>query len=360
MSPGRKPAEGARGGRPRQSDIARLAGVSQTTVSLVLGGNKAGITLAEETRQRVLATARSLGYVPDPIATRLSHRQNNLLGLYTFTATFPMDVQHSYYPFLVGVEEEAANQGYDLLLFTSSGTPDAGFHDVLTRVRLADGCLFLGRHVPEQALGRFLDDGYPLVYIGRHDELGERLPYVGADYVSASAEVVRRLAELGHQRLIYLRENDDAPASVDREAGILAGRDEAGLALEAVKVVRTDGADIDADRLRGWLADGFTAILAEETDTNVALDAVVSASEAACVRPPDDFSLAVLGEHGSRSPGMRAVSGFSVPRREMGRAAVRMLVGLIGGASDTKIRQIITCQAIAGETVGPPLKPSAR
>jgi DNA-binding LacI/PurR family transcriptional regulator len=355
VTPGRKPAAGGRG-RPRQADIARLAGVSQTTVSLVLNGNKAGISLAKETRDRVLATARSLGYVPDPIARRLSKGQNNLLGLYTFTATFPTNVQHSYYPFLVGIEEEATDQGYDLLLFTSSATAESGFDDVINRIRLADGCLFLGRHVPESALERFLDDGYPLVYIGRHDELGERLPYVGADYVSASAEVVRRLVSLGHRRMIYLRENDDAPASADREAGALRGRDDAGLPPGAVTVIRTDGTDVDADRLRNWLADGVTAILTEETDTNVALDSVVAAAGDR-FRFPGDLSLAVFGDPPARS-GRPVLSGFAVPRREMGAAAVRMLASLIDGAGGTGMRQIVACPAVPGQTVGPP-PPSA-
>ncbi len=80
----------------------------------------------------------------------MSRGQNNLLGLYTFTATFPTDVQHSYYPFLVGFEEEATNQGYDLLLFTSSATAEAGFDDVLNRLRLADGCLFMACMCPDR------------------------------------------------------------------------------------------------------------------------------------------------------------------------------------------------------------------
>ncbi|GAA3514644.1 LacI family DNA-binding transcriptional regulator [Actinocatenispora rupis] len=339
--------------RPTQADIARLAGVSQPTVSLVLGGNKAGVALSDETRQRVLDAAESLGYVPDPIARRLSRRTNNLLGLYTFTATFPTDVQHSYYPFLVGVEEEAAAQGYDLLLFTSSGAYE-GATDVLNRVRLADGCLFLGRHVPEKAMGRFLDDGYPLVYIGRHDELGERLPYVGADYVSASADVVRRLAELGHRHLAYVREKDDAPASADREAGLRSAVADTGVRAD---VVRTDGGDVDTARLRSWLADGVTAIVAEETDTDIAVTAVESAARAGGLRCPDDFSLALLGDRVGRSPGLPALSGFAIPRREMGRAAVRMLTGLIAGEPEARIRQILGCHPLAGETVGAPPRP---
>jgi DNA-binding LacI/PurR family transcriptional regulator len=344
VTPGRKPSTGGRA-RPRQADIARLAGVSQTTVSLILSGNKADVAFSDETRDRVLATARSLGYVPNPIAQRLSRGQNNLLGLYTFTATFPTDVQHSYYPFMVGVEQEATNQGYDLLLFTSTATAEAGFDDVLSRVRLADGCLFMGRHVPGQVLRRYLDDGFPLVYIGRHDELGERLSYVGADYVSAAAEVVRRLASLGHQRMIYLRENDEAAASTDREAGALRGRDDAGLPPEAVTVIRTDGTDVGADRLRGWLADGVTAILAEETDTNLEF--------------PEDFSLAVFGDP-QPLPGERVLSGFAVPRREMGAVAVRLLASLIDGAAPPGTRQIVACPAVKGQTVGLPPRPAAQ
>ncbi|GDY50016.1 hypothetical protein SVIO_006390 [Streptomyces violaceusniger] len=108
--PGRSPGPASRTSRPRQAEVAGLAGVSQATVSLVLSarGDGKAAAISEETRQRVLDAARSLGYVPDPAARRLAAASNNLLGVFSFTATFPTDVQHSYYPFLVGVEREAA------------------------------------------------------------------------------------------------------------------------------------------------------------------------------------------------------------------------------------------------------------
>lgn len=150
--PGRAPAPAGRTARPRQAEVARLAGVSQATVSLVLSPKPdgKGRIISEETRRRVLEAARSLGYVPDPAARRLAAARNNLLGVFSFTATFPTDVQHSYYPFLVGVEREAAALGYDLVLFTGSSTGGAGAAgpDALSRVRLADGCLFIGRRHP--------------------------------------------------------------------------------------------------------------------------------------------------------------------------------------------------------------------
>jgi DNA-binding LacI/PurR family transcriptional regulator len=93
---------------PRQADIAAAAGVSQTTVSLVLSGNTDGLRLAEATRQRVLEAAEKLGYVPDPVATRLASASNRMLGVYTFASAFPTAVDGFYYPILAGIEAEAA------------------------------------------------------------------------------------------------------------------------------------------------------------------------------------------------------------------------------------------------------------
>ncbi|MBD0738747.1 LacI family DNA-binding transcriptional regulator, partial [Streptomyces sp. CBMA29] len=284
--PGRAPSPTGRTSRPRQAEVARLAGVSQATVSLVLGGKREGVAISEETRRKVLDAARSLGYVPDPAARRLAAARNDLLGVFSFTATFPTDVQHSYYPFLVGVEQEAAARGYDLVLFTgsSSGGAGAAGPEALSRVRLADGCLFLGRHAPAQELSRLVGDGFPVVHIGRRDEL-EGLPWVGADYVNATREVVGRLAELGHRRIVLVREDDEAPASTDREHGFLKGLEAAGLPGGPAAVFRSAApeTDLTPERLRGWLAEGVTAFVAEETDTGSAWRALRGAARAAWI-----------------------------------------------------------------------------
>lgn len=328
--------------RPRQADIAKLAGVSQATVSVVLSGNRSGLRMAEATKRRVLAAAESLGYAPDPVATRLASQRNNILGVYTFKPTFPTDVADSYYPILAGVEEEAAALGQDLLLFTGAGQRA---HDraELRRTRIADGCLFFGRHVPTDAVEPLIADGFPLAYIGRRDELGGRIPHVGADYVTASASVVRRLRALGHHDIRYVRELDDAPASTDRERGVL----EAGVR----HVTRTDGGDITAERVRSWVARGATAVVVEETDTCAAYLAVREAVAAAGLAVPDDLSLAVLGRPPDDDP---AVTGFQVPRHEMGRAAVRLLVDLVTGATPVdspQARRLLACAPVTGASV---------
>ncbi|NYH55534.1 MULTISPECIES: LacI family DNA-binding transcriptional regulator [Nocardiopsis] len=342
--------------RPRQSDIARMAGVSQATVSLILRGTPAGMALARETRQRVLRAAEDLGYVPDPVATRLASASNAMLGLYTFSTTFPTDVAHSYYPILVGVEEEAAAQGQDLILFTGSARAAARADDpaAVRRVRAADGCLFFGRHVPDEPIRRLVEDGFPFVYIGRRDEPG--IPYVGADYVSASAQVVARLAALGHREIRYLREHDQAPASADREEGVVRGARTSGIDPSRL-VVRTDGSDLD-DLLRRWLEEGVTAVVVEQTDTGAALDGLGAAVDRAGLRCPRDLSLALLGAstgtRGHAPGGGAAYGGFDVPMRAMGRDAVRLLLELIAGAHGEPPRRLLPCEPVEGGTVAAP------
>ncbi|MFJ1759430.1 LacI family DNA-binding transcriptional regulator [Amycolatopsis sp. NPDC088138] len=333
---------------PRQADIARVAGVSQATVSVVLGGNRTGVRLSERTRLRVLEAAERLGYVPDPVATRLASARNNLLGVYTFTPAFPIDVADSYYPILAGIEAEAAALGQDLIMFTgSSGVPD---HTRIRRTRLADGCLFLGRHVPVDAVGELLASGFPIVYIGRRTELDGTIPYVGGDYVSASAEVVARLVGAGHRHLRYLREPDEAPSSDDRERGVRTAAADAGLPV-ADLVVRTDGTDLTAATLAAWRAEGVTALVVEETDTGAVFHATQQALRAAGISVPDDVSLAVLGRPPGDPPGPE-ISGFEVPRREMGQAAVRLLASLLDpGLGDPAAHRLLTCPPVAGATI---------
>ncbi|MEV0780162.1 LacI family DNA-binding transcriptional regulator [Streptomyces sp. NPDC050433] len=353
--PGRTPAPTGRTSRPRQAEVARLAGVSQATVSLVLGARKQGATISEETRRKVLDAVRSLGYVPDPAASRLAAARNNLLGVFSFTSTFPTDVQHSYYPFLVGVEQEAAARGYDLVLFTGSSTGGAGAAGphALGRVRLADGCLFLGRHAPADEVLRLVADGFPVVHLGRRDEL-EGLAWVGADYVSASKEVVAHLAGLGHRRIVLVREDDDAPASTDREHGFLKGLEEAGLPGGPAAVFRSADPehDLTAERLRGWLDDGVTAFVAEETDTGDAWRALHGAAHFVGIDCPRDASLALLGSPPPDLSDGPTPTGFDIPRPQLGAAAVRMLAALVAGEQATE--PLVACAFRPGTTAAPP------
>src|SRR5882672_1299054 len=156
--------------RPTQLDIARLAGVSRPTVSLVMSGNAARIRA--ELRERVLAAAEHLGYAANPAARSLAGGHNRLIGVYTFERLFPVQHRDFYYPFLLGIEEESEAASYDLLLFTSAADPSGRRsinHGGVNRLRLADGCVLLGLHVDGEQLVRLARDRTPFVFLGRRE-----------------------------------------------------------------------------------------------------------------------------------------------------------------------------------------------
>jgi DNA-binding LacI/PurR family transcriptional regulator len=307
--------------------------------------------LAESTRQRVLKAAETLGYVPDPVATRLASSRNHMIGVYTFASAFPTAVDGFYYPILAGIEEEAAALGQDLILFTGTGGLDARADDktAIRRTRIADGCLFFGRHVPEEPIDWLLGGGFPLVYIGRRDELSGRIPYVGVDYVAASAAVVDRLVAAGHREIRYLRSVDDAVSSTDREQGVLEAAESAHLPVRRI-VARAADSEVRA-LVERWRGEGVTAVVVEETDTGTLSAALLDALHD--FRVPDELSVAVLGQ----PAGHPELSGFEVPRRELGRRAVRLLVDQITASGAATPEQILLdCIPVPGSTIARPLE----
>lgn len=333
-----------------------MTGVSQTTVSLVLNGKTDEFGIADDTVRKVRAAAEELGYVADPIALRMSQGSNRLIGVHTFAATFPIDPRDFSYPFLQGIEEGAAALGYDMILFTgsASGVAAERLGRELSRLRLADGCILLGRHVPVQSLAGLLQDGYPVVYIGRRDELPDKLCFIGADYVTASRDVMIRLYTAGHKHIVYVREDDDAIASTDRERGVREGRAILGLKDEPGWLVRTNGEDLTASWVQERIENGVTAFVVETTDTRIAARRLEHAILEAGLNFPRDVSFVTLGEYAlSSSGGLQQASGFEIPRVEMGRRAVDLLVRMLEGQEINRDerQQLLPCIPFSGDSV---------
>src|SRR5690606_39138492 len=202
--------------------------------------------------------ARELGYSPNPAAQRLALGRNRILGVFTFEPIFPLAQQDFYHPFLLGIEQEAEEQDYDLLLFTSARTGGKKrqrklFNGGSNRLALADGAVLLGREEDRSDVKRLIEVQYPFVYLGRREIDGLSVPYVGADYVTATADVVKHLASLGHTRFAYLGWLSDHEASSDRWAGYQAARADLGLSPDKAGRRRLQPTDVTGVVVRGCL-----------------------------------------------------------------------------------------------------------
>lgn len=300
-------------------DVAERAGVSQPTVSLVLGDNPEA-RVADATRQRVLEAARELGYRPNLLARGLSRRRSYALGVVV------PDLSNPFFADVVsGVQAVAAEEGYAVLLCEGRHVPAARHLEEL-RSRLIDGVILDSAGESSVPVERL--EGLNLVLI---DEPTDRWPGVASDAEEAGRLAAEHLLELGHRRLAYLGPASPAFGFRYRERGFVARLAEEGLRL-------------DSDRLRRVPAaaegggEGMTSLLAlEEPPTGVfcADDRVAVGALKACLAAGvgvpervslvgcDDVELARL-----TSPELTTVR---VPAREMGARAARLLVRRLEG-----------------------------
>lgn len=322
-----------------------MTGVSQATVSLVLNGrDDADVRIAPETRERVLQAIRSTGYVADPIARRLASRHNRILGVFTYESVFPAGLGDFYHPFLAGIEECAERVGCDLLLLTSAPVVD-GRRRIFqqdNRLRLADGCVLLGRSLDPAELARLLAEGQPFVSVGRRDDAGGPVPYVGADYPGATAAQVRDAVQRGHKRLAYVGQGAGPESHADRFRGFAAAVTEAGVDGRHLTGVNEPAAVLDA-----ICADGRTCVFVEEFADGAVL-AELAASRG--LRVPGDLSFVALGDPTRPAATDIDFTGYRIPRREMGWQAVEVLTAILEGTT-TVTQRILPCEPVAGATL---------
>jgi LacI family transcriptional regulator len=383
--------------RVTQRDIARLAGVSQPTVSLVLNNRAEGdVRISPETRERVLRVIRETGYVADPVARRLVARFNRIFGVFTYEPAFPSGSWDFFYPFLLGIEEAAERIGCDLLLFTSAPVVDGRrriFHQD-NRLRLADGCILLGREIDAGELRRLNEDGYRYVALGRRDDAGGPVPYVGADYASAVGELVRLARVCGHRRLGYVGLAGDVEPTRDRRQGFVdhagdaeyarvfdptttapqrrpaGGRAASGQRREKVPrqsgTARLEAAGPETTRpeaaraaavLDAALAERITVLFVEDTPTAVALDELARARG---LTVPGGLSIVTLGEPTTPVSSPTQFTSFRIPREEMGRRAVEVLAAMLESPPEPVPQILLSCELVEGSTLGAPEVPGHR
>nr|WP_246221122.1 LacI family DNA-binding transcriptional regulator [Phytoactinopolyspora mesophila] len=311
---------------PTQSDVARRAGVSQATVSAVINGRAATHRIPDETVRRVREAVRDLGYMANPAARSLKGKRNRLLGVHTFESVFPISQRDFYHEFLIGIEEQAVADGYDLVLFTSTEESNGQrriYRDGMNRLNVADGSVLLGFTQDRSGIAKLAAEGYPFVHVGRRDVPGVEFRWVGADYKSTTSQIVEQLNALGHQRIGYVGLAQRMEALIDREEGYRAGCEAVGLpALPLLMAPQ----HLTVEWFDHALASGMTAFIAE--DEGYARRIGEFARERR-LTIPDDVSVVVLrGTTDGPSP-ERPWSSMGIPRNEMGRMAVRMLVEIL-------------------------------
>lgn len=211
---GRLPAVNSR-------EIAKLAGVSQSTVSRVLAGNP---HVSPATRDRVLAVADRVGYVPNMMARGLVTNRSGALGLVVSNITNP------YYPELIeAICGIATHHGLSVILCNTQQDPERQ-REALTLLRQhrVDGLIVTSVMMRAPEIAKLVTSNLPVVFVNRY------LPGCPSDVVvidnkAGAALAVEHLAAQGHRRIAYMAGVRTTTTNRDRQRGYQAALRSLGL-----------------------------------------------------------------------------------------------------------------------------------
>ncbi|MBB2976558.1 DNA-binding LacI/PurR family transcriptional regulator [Microbacterium endophyticum] len=339
------------------ADVAREAGVSASTASVVFSG-KTPVTPA--TRQRVLDAAGALGYTgPDPRAASLRRGRSGIVGVVFEGHLGGAFLDPVTRAMMDGLADAVAPQGAGLLLLRDDVESGATLTTAPIDAAVLIGCSARMRASLEIVLSR----GIPVVVI--EGDAGAGVPAVMLDNSFAQRVVAEHLKKLGHSRVALVT----LPTDVLGERGWVDHRREATITvdvmrdrLEGARQVFPDAPALSARRSsidEGVIAGRVIFASAERPTAVVAQSdllaaGVIRAAEEAGLRVPADVS--VTGFDGVDVDGLAPyrLTTMSQPASEKGRAAGRAVTAMLDGEKTRTIE--FTCVFREGNTTGAPAR----
>lgn len=313
-------------------DVARLAGVSTSTVSHVLNATR---PVREETRTRVEGAIRATGYRRDSVARAMRRSRTDSIGLVVSDVTQP-----AFAEMIRGVEHEAAAAGNTLLLANSGEDPERELRALHALTgRRVDGLIIapVGRsHRAEVKEIQRL--GTPVVVMDRLG--GIDADQVGVENAGPMRDVVLHLVEHGHRRIALAAGDVTVSTVAERRQGYLDALTEANVPVDDSLVLTGSGLAADVRELMVRLfqdADRPTAVVAVSTPSAVG---VLGAASALGLQTPRDFAFATFDGFPNPDLFRPRITTVTQPAYEIGSTAMQLLLSRVEGDSKASYRSV--------------------
>lgn len=306
-------------------DVARLAGVSQATVSRALRND---VKVSATTRDKVTAAAKQLGYVRSEVGRSLSTRSTHQIAMVA-------DLDNPLYPRLVAPLHDALmDLKYRMVVYAERGDEMSPYERLLDGS--VDGAILTTTQLRSSLPYMLHQRGFPFVQMNRVSALVD-VDSVTADNYAGAQDVGRLLRSEGHTRIGAIFGPDETSSSRDREAGFRAALDEVGLELPPRRVSR--GTFMYEDGRNGLTKlmsrpDRPTAVFCV-TDI-LAVGALNAASELG-LQVPKDVAIVGFDDLDVAAWPCFQLTTVRVDFARMARQAAQRIIAHVGGDADASV-----------------------
>jgi LacI family transcriptional regulator len=329
--------------RVTSKDIAAKAGVSRTTVSLVLN-NVTGARIPEQTRAKILKIAEELKYNPNQFARGLKTSRSKTL------AFIIPSISNPFYPYVAqGIEDVALANGYTVFICNTyrDFEKEKNYYKTLAQ-RQVDGLILSGSMKSSEFLQELIEQGVAVTTFNPEIDFPQ-VDQVLVDNVHGGFLATKHLLDYGHKRVAFLAEPLTYQSRNERLEGYNKALLNCGLGIDESLVIRSDSEfeyhDQTYDLYNGYNlgkrllkeTTGVTAVVANNDMT--AMGAFKALREEG-VRIPEDISLIGYDNIPMASMLEPGLTTIDQPKYERGKAAAELLVKRLEDSGE-KERRII-------------------
>lgn len=326
------------------SDIAKICGVSKSTVSRVINNKPDGVSA--ETKKRVQKVIKELNYRPSLLARSVATSHSGIIGL-----IIP-DVSSLFYPEIIyGVSNYLTAHGYSMLLANSEYNPEKEKELLLSMVdKRADGVILCSGVSNESFLKEYKSYNIPLASIGRmYDNYLCDLSISG-DNVKGAKLATQTLIQNGNRRIALLSGHADVAGTKQRIEGYRQALTEAAMEFDPNLIINgsytiESGMEMAEKLLKSKIE--FSAVLG---GSDLIAIGAIKALKRAGISVPEQIDVMGFDNIYLSEVFEPALSTVSKPHYDMAVEISRKLISLIGGKDDIISHFVVEPRVIIRDT----------
>ncbi|QOR34070.1 LacI family DNA-binding transcriptional regulator [Clostridium sp. 'deep sea'] len=332
-------------------DIAKLAGVSRSTVSRVINNHP---SVSVDTRAKILKIIKDQGYVPDSSARALVGKQNNIIGLFIINADGSDEAgifsSNYYSPFTAAVIDEANKNDYQVLVSLQKSKADYEQARKLLRNKSINAAIFVGAEDNSVELKKLINDGYCVALVDQSllsTNKNNNAVVINSNNLFGSYEATNYLINCGHKQIAHITGNLKKLSGLQRYEGYINALKDNNIVLNDKLIIESDfseqGGYISTKKLL-QTQDVDAIFIANDS---MALGALKALNELR-IKVPEN--IAIVGYDDIDIARYLGLSTVRASIHEMASVAVKQLINIIEGKLINSVSNVVDCKLIIRKT----------